>query len=60
MNNPDELGLSSSPKRKECRYRGKEGQGKRAECYTEGKINVTCRYNRKYILVSAFFMNNSG
>jgi hypothetical protein len=36
---------------KECRYRGKEVHGKRVECYTEGKINVTGRYNGKYILV---------
>jgi len=40
-------------KGKECRYRGKEVQGKRVECYAEGKINLTGRYNQKYILVSA-------
>jgi len=34
--------------------------GKRAKCYAEANIKVNGRYNGKYILVSAFFMNNPG
>ncbi len=34
--------------------------GKIVECYAEEKIDVTGRYNGKYILLSAFFMNNPG
>jgi len=44
---------SARLKGKECRHRGKEVQGKKAECYAEGYINVTGRYNVEYILVSA-------
>ena len=36
----------------------KEAHGNRAKCYAEGNIKVNGRYNGKYILVSAFFMNN--
>jgi len=38
---------SACPKGKECGYRGKVMHGKRTECYAEGKINVTGRYNGK-------------
>ncbi|MEA2004791.1 MAG: hypothetical protein U9O50_00755 [Acidobacteriota bacterium] len=41
------LQTSARPKGKECRHRGKEVHGKRVECYTEGKINVSGRYHRK-------------
>jgi len=39
--------ISARLKGKKCRYRGKEVHGKRVECYAEGKINLTDRYNGK-------------
>jgi len=45
--------FSACLKGKECRHRGKEVHGKRVECYAEGKINLTGRYNGKHIFVSA-------